>query len=140
MDQKQTVLNHDTTPQVTGPTGPSMDPKSDEFRKFVEVEVLKIIKELAEKGDTTQERIQDIARETLEKIKPGMTLDKLYENAIKLDDVYPELAPIVTKIMGEYEQKFEKKAIDQVSQMVKAGNYDGAQDMIKKVLMFKVAS
>lgn len=137
MDQKKPTLNHDATLQVITPT---IDPKSEEFRKFVEVEVLKIIKKLAEQGNTTQEHIQSIAKTTLEMIQPGMSLDRLYQNAIKLDDAYTELAPIVSKIMDEYEQKFEKKAINQVSQLVKTGHYDEAQDVIKKVLKYKAGN
>lgn len=112
--------------------------KEEGFRKFIETEVLKIIKNLAEKGETPQERIQAIARITLDRIKPGMTIDELYINAIKLDDDYSELGPIVITIMRNYEENFARKAIHGVSQMIKKGDYDGAQDMVKKVLMFKI--
>lgn len=113
---------------------------AEEFRKFIEVEVLKIIKNLAEEGKTTRERIQEIARRTLDLIKPGMTIDELYQNAVKLDDQHPELAPVVYAVMKEYEQKYEKKAIEQVSAFVKAGKYDEAQNLVKKVLQFKIDS
>lgn len=109
----------------------------EEFRKFIEVEVLKIIKDLAEKGETPEEKIQGIARLTLDLIKPGMTLDQLYQNAVKLDDTYSELAPVVFAIMKKYEETYEKKALDQVSHLVKTGHYDQAQDLVKKVLEFK---
>lgn len=114
--------------------------KREEFRKFVEVEVLKIIKQLAEDGKTPQERIQLIAKATLELIKPEMTLEDMYRNATKLDDTYSELAPVVYKVMKEYEEKYEKKAIEYVSHLVKNGQYNEAQDMVKKILMFKIIS
>lgn len=114
-----------------------MDKKTEEFRKFIEVEVLKIIKDLAEKG-TPQEKIQEIAKLTLELIQPMMSLEELYLNAVKLDDRHPELAPIVFAVMKEYEEKYEKKALDQVSQLIKEGQYDQAQNMVKKVLQFKM--
>lgn len=123
------------------PSVPSPNLNSaEEFRKFIEVEVLKIIKKLAEEGKTTRERIQEIARRTLDLIKPGMTIDELYQNAVKLDDQHPELAPVVYAVMKEYEQKYEKRAIDQVSAFVKAGKYDEAQTLVKKVLQFKIDS
>lgn len=117
-----------------------MNQTNEEFRKFIEVEVLKIIKELAEKGETPKEKIQAIAKLTLELIKPEMSLEELYLNAVKLDDQYSELAPVVFHVMKAYEEKYEKKAINEVSQMVKLGHYDDAQEMVKKVLNYKIAN
>ena len=112
--------------------------KAEEFRKIIEVEVLKIIKELAEKGETTRERIQEMASSTLSLVHEGMTLEELFNGAVKLDDNFPELAPVVVKIMRIYEEQYEKKALDQVSTLVKGGNFDAANEMVKKVLLFKV--
>ena len=111
---------------------------AEDFRKFIEVEVLKIIKNLAEKGKTPKERIQEIARRTLELIKPGMSLEELYQNAVKLDDFHPELAPVVFALMKQYEQKYERRAIEQVSAFVRSGKYEEAQELVKKVLQFKI--
>jgi hypothetical protein len=113
---------------------------AEEFRKFIEVEVLKIIKKLAEGGKTPKERIQDIARRTLELIKPGMTLEELYNSAVKLDDYHPELAPVVFALMKQYEQEYEKRAIEQVSAFVRSGKYNEAQELVKKVLEFKIGN
>lgn len=107
------------------------------FRQFIEVEVLKIIKELIEKKQTSQERIKEIAKTTLDLIKPEMDLETLFQNAVKLDDQLPELAPVVYKIMKEYEEKYEKKALVQVSQMIKKGRYQEAQDLVKRILSYK---
>ena len=112
--------------------------RAEEFRKYIETEVLKIIKDLAEKGSAPPEKLQNIARLVLELIKPGMSIDELYRNAVKLDDQYYELAPIVMKIMREYEEKHEKKALIEVSQLIKLQKFDEAQNMVKKVLQFKV--
>lgn len=111
---------------------------SETFRKFIEVEVLKIIKDLAEKGETPQEKIAEIARRTLDLIKPGLTLEQLYLNAVKLDDNYGELAPVVFKVMKEYEEKYEKKALSEVQTLIRSGQFDQAQEMVKKVLAFKM--
>ena len=114
--------------------------KAEEFRKMIEVEVLKIIKDLAEKGQTSQERIQEIAHLVLDLIKPGMNLEELYNNAVKLDDRHSELAPVVFKMMKEYEEKYERKTLNHVSQLIKSGHYEKAQDMVKKVLQFKISN
>ncbi len=112
--------------------------KLTEFRNFIENEVLNIIKELAQAGQTPKERIQEIAKNTLVLIKPEMSFEELYNNAVKLDDHFSELAPVVAKVMKEYEEKYEKKSVEAVSTLIKSGKYDEAQDMVKKVLMFKV--
>lgn len=112
-------------------------PQADKFRKMIEMEVLKVIKELAQRDDTPSEKIQQIAQTTLELIRPEMQLTELYQNAVKLDDRHPELAPVVFKIMKEYEERYHKKTIDMVSDFVKAGKHDDAQDAVKKLLEFK---
>lgn len=114
--------------------------KAEELQKFIEKEVLKLIKNLAEKEGTTKEKVQNIAKRTLELIHPGMKLDELYLNAVKLDDNCSELAPVVVMVMREYEQKYEKKALEQVTQLIKSKQFDQAQDMVKKVLQFKMAN
>lgn len=111
----------------------------EEFRKFIEIEVLKIIKKLAEEGKTSKEKVRNISQLTLDLIKPGMTMEQLYQGAVKLDDIYSELAPVVSMVMKEYEEKYEKKAIEYVSQLIKSKNYDQAQNMVQKVLQFKMA-
>lgn len=113
---------------------------AEAFRKFIEVEVLKIIKNSAEKESMPQERMQYIAQLTLDLIRPGMSLEELYKNAIMLDDQCSELAPIVLKVMKEYEEKYEKQALQIVSHLVKKGQYDQAQEMVKKVLQFKIVN
>lgn len=117
-----------------------MQPNSqaEEFRKFIEREVLKIIADLTKQNDTSQEKIQTLAQLTLDLIKPGMGLEELYKNTVKLDDHHPELAPVVFKVMKEYEEKYEHKALEHVSQLVKSGKFDEAQTLMKKVLEFKV--
>ena len=123
-----------------------MDPQvkdfiqADQLREFIEKEVLKLIKDLAEKEGTTKEKVQSIAKRTLELIHPGMKLDELYFNAVKLDDNCSELAPIVVMVMREYEQKYEKKALTQVSQLIKDKQYDEAQNVVKKILTYKITN
>ncbi|MBI3620110.1 hypothetical protein HY214_03145 [Candidatus Roizmanbacteria bacterium] len=117
-----------------------MNPQAEEFRKFIETQVLGIIQQLAEKGNTPQEQIQKLAQLTIDLIKPGMTLEELFQNAVKLDDRHSELAPVVYQVMKEYEKKYEQKAVAQVSQLVKMGRYDDAASVVKKVLQFKFAN
>lgn len=109
---------------------------ADEFRVFIENQVLHIITQVIEKG-VPKETVQQMAKQALDLIKPGMAMDELYRASTKLDDQFSEFAPVVFGIMEEYEQKYEKRAVDQVSQLVKSGNYDDAETLVKKVLEFK---
>lgn len=114
--------------------------QAEELRELIEREVLKVIKQLSEIEGTTKEKIQEIARKTLELIRPGMKIDELYQNAVKLDDTCSELAPVVVILMREYEEKYAKKALTQVSQLVKDRQFDEAESVIKKVLQYKIVS
>lgn len=108
------------------------------FRKFIEYEAATIIIDLLEKGTIDQTKAQALSKLVLDLIIPGMTVEELYLNGVKLDDHNPELAPVVYKIMKIYEEKFEKKALSQVSSMVKNKQFNQAQDLVKKVLQFKI--
>jgi len=114
-----------------------MSEKADQFRKYIESEVLKIIQQLVEGKKTSPEHIKEIAQETLLLIKPHMSMEQLYTSAVKLDDHFPELAPVVFKIMKKYEEEYSMKTIGSVSDLIKKGQYDDAQNMVKKVLLFK---
>jgi hypothetical protein len=106
---------------------------AEDFRKMIQIEVLRVIKDLAHQRKMPKSKIRDI-------IKPGMTIDKMYVNAAKLDDKFSELAPVVLIIMKEYEEKYERKALDGVSSLIKTGHYNEAEEMVKKVLTFKISS
>ena len=114
--------------------------QADELREFIEKEVLKVIEEMTKREDVTKEKIQGIAKITIKLIQPGMKLDELYQNAVKLDDNCSELGPIVVLIMREYEEKYAKKALTQVSQLIKNKRYDEAQNVVKKILQYKIAN
>jgi len=110
----------------------------DGFRKFIEYETATLIISLLEKGAIDQDRAARLSQLTLDLIIPGMTLEELYLNGVKLDDNNSEMAPVVYKIMKIYEEKFEKKALSQVSAMVKNKQFGQAEDLVKKVLLFKI--
>lgn len=114
--------------------------QAEELRQVIEREVLEIIQKLSETEGVTKEKIQEIAKRTLKLARVGMTLDELYQSAVKLDDNCSELAPVVVTIMRAYEEKYAKKALSQVSQLVKDHQFDEAQDVVKKVLQYKSIS
>ena len=79
------------------------------FCQFIETSILNAIKELAKKPEMTKERLQEIARLTLDLIKPEMTVDELYQNMIKIDDQFTELSPTISLVIKEYLEKYQEK-------------------------------
>ena len=142
--QQTTQQQPPTNPENQITTTLSQGPKpldtndAEAFRKWIELEVLKIMKQQVSKQDVSQQRIQDLANRTLDMIQPGMTIEELFQNAIKLNDDYPEFDPLSVKLIKEYEHKYKKKAVERVAQLVKSGDLDEAQDVVKKVLEFKM--
>ena len=110
------------------------------FRNFIEKEAMQTILSLLEKGTIDEDKAGKLSQLTLDLIVPGMTVEELYLNGVKLDDNNSEMAPVVYKIMKIYEEKFEKKAIEQVSAMVKNKQFGQAEDLVKKVLQFKMTN
>jgi len=68
-----------------------------------------------------------------------MPIDELYRNTVKLDDDYSDLAPVVIIVMREYETKYARKALTQVSNLIKTKKFDQAQALVKKVLEYKIS-
>lgn len=135
------VATGQTQTQTIDSTAPPLEDKqkhAEKFRTQIETSVLKIIKNLADKGETPTERLQEMAKNTLLLVQPGMTMEELYRNAVKLDDNYSELAPVVMEMMRMYEETYNKKAVDQVTHLIREGKLDQAQDVVKKVLLFKI--
>ncbi|MCA9372343.1 hypothetical protein KC726_05625 [Candidatus Woesebacteria bacterium] len=112
--------------------------KARSFCDFIEREVLLVLGALTkgEEAITTQ-RAREIAKATLAHVNPQMDLGDLYINTIQLNKDFPELAPVVYKVMKEYEDHYHEKAVRHVSHLIKQRQYDQAQDVVMKVLEFK---
>lgn len=112
---------------------------AEKFRKWIEFESLEIIKAKLAQSDIPEDRIQALAQRVLDVIHPGMSMEELFEKAITLNEGYPEYDQLVVKLMKEYEMKYQQKAVTTVQQMIRQGNYDAAQDVVKKILEFKLS-
>lgn len=119
------------TPQV-------QELQNERFRRFIETEVLRILKDLSSNSETDPSLIQEIAAYTLDKIKPEMKVQELFSSAVALDDKYSQLSPVVASVLQEYEQTYEHPAIDHVETLIRAGNYGKAEELMTKVLSFKM--
>ncbi len=138
-DRNETVAKNGHT--ASEPVTESEDTKhlhEYRFRMFIEQAVLDVIKQLSENADEDPAVIQEIALYVTEQITDEMSVQEMFDAAIQLDDRFSQLSPVVRKVMEEYEKTFSRPAIDAVEKMIQAGRYDQAQDVMKKVLSFKM--
>ena len=111
---------------------------SDSVRMYLEQQVLLIIKTLADEGQTPLEKLQDMAKLTLEKFSPSMDVNELYQNAIGLKDVYPEFLPVALITMREYERSKSQLVQNQASVLIKQGKYAEATTLLEDAAIFKM--
>lgn len=99
----------------------------NDIREQIELSVVEFIKKSQAEGTLSDERSQAISERVLELLRPGMSFEELYKEAIpRLDDTAPELSPIITPYLKEYEENIVKAARQSVSDLIKVGQYDDA--------------
>ena len=106
----------------------------DKLRQIVEWQVLELIKKMSEFGKMTNEQAQQIAKRTIELLKPGMSLEEFFKNVMKIDDGLPELSFIVLPLAKIYQEKIENPSIDAVRELVRKTNYDTAVNLSQKIV------
>lgn len=106
----------------------------DELRQQVELKVVELLKVRLADGSLTEERAQAISQKVLELLTPGMTWEELYRAIPKLDDAFPELAPVVLPIVREYEERIIKQAEVGVRQLIRQGQYNAASRLAQKAI------
>lgn len=104
----------------------------DELRQEVELKVVEYIKNKLTDGSMTEERSQQIAQHVLDQLKPGMSFDDLFKAIFTLDDAYMELAVITLPYIRDYEINVTQKVRHQVSDMIRTGQYQAAEELGKK--------
>ena len=60
---------------------------AEEYRKKLEIDILKIMEEKLQKGEMTAERARAIARMVLDALHPPLTIEQIYKIAPTLDSV-----------------------------------------------------
>lgn len=107
---------------------------AEEYRKKIEREILQVMKEKLESGEMDAKRAREIAKMVLEKLKPGITLGEIYRVVPTLDDFFPELASVVLPVVKEYEQKIEGLVKQRADELVKAGKFSQAGEIIDRTI------
>lgn len=106
----------------------------DDLRQQIEQKVVELIKSKLEDGSMTEERAQQASQVVLDSLKPGMSFEELYRAIGKLDDIVQELAPVVLPIMRQYERDIVKPIEQNVTDLIRQGQYDAATKLAKKAI------
>lgn len=107
---------------------------TEKYRKEIEKEILIIIEQRLKTHQMNAARAREIARYILNSLHPHMTLNQIYETVQKFDDHFSELVPIVLKVSKDYEERIKKAVTDHVSYLLKQGNIDEANVLLKKAI------
>lgn len=99
---------------------------AEEYRKKLEIDILKIIEEKLTNGQMEIERARAIARMVLQKLHPPLTLEQIYQIAPTLDDHFQELAQAVLPVIKDHQEQLDKIVSEHAAQLIKLGKFDQA--------------
>jgi len=106
-----------------------MDP--DEFRKNLELEILRVIEEKLKNGQINAARARAIARMVLDKLHPPLTLEQIHQIAPSLDDEFKELSMAILPILMDHEEETSKIVADHAEKLIKSGKIEEALKILK---------
>lgn len=107
-----------------------MDP--EEYRKKIELDILKIIEEKLTNGQMDVERAKAIARMVLDKLHPPLTLEQIYKIAPTLDDEFTELAAAIALVLKDHEEEIKKIVTEHAQMLIQSGKINEATQILKK--------
>lgn len=105
---------------------------AEEYRKKIELDILKIIEEKLANGQMDTDRAKAIARMVLNKLHPPLTLEQIYQIVPTLDDHFAELAQAVIPVISEHEQRISKIVSQHAEKLIKMGKIDEASIILKQ--------
>lgn len=107
---------------------------AEEYRKKLELDILKIIEDKLKAGQMDTSRAKAIARLVLDKLHPPLTLEQIYEIAPTLDDNFSELASAVLPIKIEHNEKIKTIIAEHAQKLIQAGKTNQATTIIKQTI------
>ncbi len=105
---------------------------AEEYRKKLELDILKIIEEKLQKGQMDAERAKAIARMVLDALHPPLTLEQIYKIAPTLDDHFTELTAAVLPVMHEHDEKIKVIVTEHAQRLIKQGKIEEATSVLKQ--------
>lgn len=107
---------------------------TEEYRKKIEEDILKIIEEKLKAGQINADRAREIARYILNTLHPHMSFDQIYIVVHNFDDHFPELIGAVTPVVNHYEDTVKKIVSDHAGKLMKQGKVTEATELIQKAI------
>ncbi|MBI2330482.1 hypothetical protein HYU94_03750 [Candidatus Daviesbacteria bacterium] len=106
---------------------------AEEYRKKLELDILKIIEEKLISGEMDIARAQAIARMVLQKLHPPLTLEQIYQIAPTLDDHFAELAQAVLPVIKDHREEAEKIVEAHAVKLINSGKFNEASSVMKQI-------
>lgn len=107
---------------------------AEEYRKKLELDILKIIEEKLTKGEMDVARAQAIARMVLQKLHPPLTLEQIHQIAPSLDDHFTELAQAVLPVIKDHQIEVEKIVEAHAVKLINSGKFNEASSAMKQTM------
>lgn len=113
-----------------------MDP--EEYRKKLELDILKVMEEKLQNGEMDADRAKAIARMVLDKLHPPLTLEQIHKIAPTLDDEFAELAKAVLPVLQDHEEEVKGIVTKHAESLIQQGKFDEATAVLKQATQPKV--
>lgn len=107
---------------------------TEEYRKKIEEEILKIIEERLKSHQMDAARAREIAKYILNHLHPHITLNQIHEAVQSFDDHFSELVPVVFEVQKDYDEKIKQAVANHVSKLLKQGKITEASNLLEKAL------
>jgi len=105
---------------------------AEEYRKKIELDILKIIEEKLTNGQMDIDRAKAIARMVLDKLHPPLTLEQIYKIAPTLDDEFQELTAAIAPVLKDHEEEITKIVTEHAQMLIKSGKINEATKILKE--------
>lgn len=110
---------------------------SEEYRKKIEIDILKVIEEKLSNGQMDVARAQAIAKMVLEKLHPPLTLEQIYQIAPTLDDEFRELSTAILPVIAQHDDVTRKIVSEHAEKLILSGKFEEAVAAIKNITKAK---
>lgn len=107
---------------------------SEDYRKTIEEEILKIIEEKLVAQEIDAGRAKQIAQLVLRSLHPPMTLNQIWDAVQKFDDYFPELVPAVAAANQDYNRSVEEIVSSYAKNLITQGKSNEAIALMHKAL------
>lgn len=105
---------------------------AEEYRKKLELDILKIIEEKLANGQMDVDRAKAIAQMVLDKLHPPLTFEQIYKIAPTLDDQFTELAAAIAPVLRDHEEEIKEIVTEHAKALIQSGKINEATQILKK--------